>query len=50
MNIEDLKKDLIEKEEMKQRSEIVFHQLNGQIALLKDLIRKEENSKREENK
>ena len=42
MTLEDLKKQLTEKEDLLKRAEATFHQLAGQIALLKDMIAKEE--------
>lgn len=41
MKKEDLLKELREKEELKAKTELIFHQLTGQIALLRDLINRE---------
>lgn len=43
MKIEDLKKELSEKELAKEKLTILLHQTIGQIIMLKDLIKKEEN-------
>jgi hypothetical protein len=45
MTIEDLKKQLLEKEENLKKVESVFYNLAGQVALLKELIQKEESKK-----
>lgn len=42
MTLEELKKLKKEKEEMKVRTEIVFHQIVGQISILNELIAQEE--------
>ena len=47
MELEELKKQLAEKEIMKERTEVIFHQLNGQIALLRDIIKQEEEKNKE---
>jgi hypothetical protein len=39
INVQELKKTLVEKEELKTRTELVYQQLLGQISLLKELIR-----------
>jgi hypothetical protein len=44
INLEDLKKQLLEKEELQKRTEIVYHQLVGAVATLKSLIAEEENN------
>ena len=40
MNREDLKKELEEKEALKSKTEMIYHQLVGQISLLRDLLNK----------
>ena len=42
MTVENLKKQLVEKEQLKERTEMIFHQLVGQISLLQDMIAKEQ--------
>lgn len=42
MEIKDLKKTLAEKEELAKRTEIIYHQLQGQIVLLKEQVAKAE--------
>lgn len=44
MKKEELLKQLEEKETLKNKLEIVYHQLCGQIALLRDLLSKIKNS------
>lgn len=41
MNKADLIKELKEKEDLKAKTELIFHQLTGQIALLRDLLNRE---------
>ena len=43
MDIKELKKQLAEKETLKEQTFIIFQQLTGQISLLKDIITQEEN-------
>lgn len=42
MNIEDLEKELQAREKMYVNTYAILHQLEGQLALLRDLIKKEE--------
>jgi hypothetical protein len=42
MNIEELKKHLEEKENLKIRTELIYQQILGQINILRDLIQHEE--------
>ena len=42
LTLENLKKQLAEKEALKERTEMIFHQLVGQISLLQSLIKEEE--------
>jgi hypothetical protein len=50
MKLDELKKELAEKETMKERTQTFFHQLTGQIIMLKEMIKKEETIKVEEIK
>lgn len=50
METETLKKQLQEKIELRARTEIVFHQLNGQIGLLESLIKEAETKNKSEDK
>jgi len=42
MTKDELRKELNEKEALKAKTELIFHQLTGQIALLRDLLNREE--------
>jgi hypothetical protein len=42
MNLAELKQTLEEKEKMKIQTELVYQQLMGQIALVRDMIKREE--------
>jgi hypothetical protein len=48
MEIKDLKEELGKKEELLKRTETIYIQLQGQIALLRDLIKKDEISVKKE--
>lgn len=41
MNKETLIEELKQKEELKAKTELIYHQLTGQIALLRDLLARE---------
>ena len=47
IEIDMLKKELVEKERLKGQTELVLHQLIGQITLLRKLIKNEEDQKLE---
>lgn len=42
MTKDELKKELEQKEALKAKTEQIFHQLSGQIALLRDLLNRED--------
>ena len=50
LTLENLKKQLAEKDVLKERTEMIFHQLVGQISLLQSLIKEEEEKDKEQKK
>lgn len=50
MELKDLKNELTQKENLAKRTEVLYHQIHGQLELLHFLIKTEENNIQNENK